>query len=143
MAIGMLFSCKRSPSTLPPIHLGTQSLDIVQSHRHLGIILNSTLSWNTHIAQTTSKCNRLLAILQKFKYRWSKDSLSHIYKSIVQPALEYGDILYDSCSVEERKAIEDTQLEAARIVTGAKRGTSTNELYSETRWIPLQQRRYL
>ena len=139
----MLFSCKHNPSTLPAIKLGVQSLDTVPSHRHLGIILNSTLTWSTHIAHTTTKCNRLLAILRKFKHRWSKDSLSNIYKTIICPALEYGDILYDSCTVEEGRIIENTQLEAARIVTGAKRGTSHNELYNETGWIPLQQRRHL
>jgi hypothetical protein len=82
-------------------------------------------------------------MLQKYKYRWSKSALVKAYTSVIRPTLEYGDILYDSCTAEDSSRIENVQLEAARIATGAKRGTSHTALYNETGWAPLAQRRQL
>ena len=33
--------------------------------------------------------------------------------------LEYGDVIWDSCSLENKRNIENIQLDAARIFTGA------------------------
>ena len=43
---------------------------------------------------------------------------------------------------QDSKAIEDCQLRAARIVTGAKKGTSHDKLYYEAQWSKLEERRY-
>lgn len=59
----------------------------------------------------------------------------------VLPILDYGDILYDNCSELNKLKLEDFQLTAARVVVGAKRGTSHARLYSEIGWQPLRQRR--
>ena len=51
----------------------------------------------------------------------NRDSLNKIYISFVRPTLEYAIIIWDSCTQHETNAIERTQIEAARIVTGAPR----------------------
>ena len=48
-----------------------------------------------------------------------------------------------SCqSLKDSKAIENCQLRAARIATGATKGTSCEKLYCETQWSKLEERRY-
>ena len=37
----------------------------------------------------------------------------------IRPMLEYGDIVWDNCSMHEQKDLDRIQDEAARIVTGA------------------------
>ena len=49
--------------------------------------------------------------------------------------------MWDDCSEQDRSAPEKCQLRAARIVTGAKKGTSRSELYMETQWPQLHERR--
>ena len=55
---------------------------------------------------------------------------------------KYVCIVWDDCSDQDSKAIEDCQLRAARIVTGATKGRSHDKLYYETQWSKLEERRY-
>ena len=59
--------------------------------------------------------------MRKLKLLLDRDSLSRIYISFIRPALEYADIVWDNCSQYEINSIENIQLEAARIATGATR----------------------
>ena len=80
--------------------------------------------------------------MKYYKYRISRKSLEICYTSFIRPLIEYGDILYDSCTKELSQKLEAIQLEAARIVTGAKKRTSHSALYKELGWQSLEQRRH-
>jgi len=139
--VAMLFSVKKNPSILPPIYLGTKEVCLVSSHCHLGITLTPTLNWSDHIDKISSKCYKVLGILKKFKYRWTRKALETCYMSFVRPIIEYGSIIYDSCNSTSSDKLEAIQLEAARLVTGAKKGTSHLALYNELGWLTLKERR--
>ena len=137
----MLFSRKRSPSVLPPILLDGCALSIVNEHKQLGLTFNSQLTWSNHISNITSKCNRIIGMITRYKYLWSRSALEVCYKSYVRPILEYCDILYDNCTLEDSQTVESVQLGAARLVTGGKKRTSHQSLYRELGWSTLQSRR--
>ena len=46
-------------------------------------------------------------------------SLQKLYQAFTCPLLEYGNILWDNCTIENKRSVENVQLEAARLVTGA------------------------
>ena len=70
-----------------------------------------------------------------------RKSLEAIYESFVRSKLEYACVVWDDCSDQDCLALEKCQLRAARIVTGAKKGTSHSKLYMETQWPQLHERR--
>ena len=107
----------------------------------MGLTFTETLSWSKHIKQVVSKCNRQLGMLKHFKYKWPRRALEISYNSFIRPVLEYGNIIYDNCNLTDSNCIEAVQLEAARIVTGAKRCTSHDNMYCELGWQTLSQRR--
>ena len=80
-------------------------------------------------------------VMQKLKYKLDRHTLQTIYFSLVRPKLEYASVVWDDCSEEQKNLLENTQLFFARIVTGAKRGTSHELLYNETSWSTLADRR--
>lgn len=137
----ILFSSRRPNIYIPPIMLGSASLNRVYSHKHLGLILTSNLSWGEHISQVIAKANKRLFVLKYHKYKLSQKALATCYTSFVRPLIEYGDILYDSCTQEQSESIEKLQHEAARIATGAKFRSSPNLMYKELGWCPLEDRR--
>jgi hypothetical protein len=55
--------------------------------------------------------------------------------------LEYGSIVWNNCSNTDSERLENVQIQAARIVTGAPRGTSHEKLYNELGWAKLAKRR--
>ncbi len=55
--------------------------------------------------------------MRRLKFRLHRDSLETIYISFIRPVLEYGDVLFDNCTVQQKDELEHIQQEAARIAT--------------------------
>ena len=70
-----------------------------------------------------------------------RKSLETIYESFVGSKLEYACIVWDDCSEQNHIALEKCQLRAARIVAGAKKGTSHDKLYTEIQGLKVRERR--
>ena len=107
-----------------PIYFCNTQLKEVTEHCHLGIELNQKLKWTGHIDKIIRSVSKLGDVLQKLKYRLDRRTLEHLYFTFVRPKLEYGSILWDDCALVDNIRLENIQLMFARIVTGAKRGTS-------------------
>ena len=69
-------------------------------------------------------------VLCALKYDLDKQTLDTIYKTFIRPKLEYGCEIWDDCTNRDKTLLENFQLQAARAVTGAKRGPS-HELLTE------------
>ena len=137
----LLISRKRTQIAHPPIYLGGTVIKQVPQHKHLGLTISSNLTWNYHITEIMDKANRRLGILRSLKYKLNRLSLERIYFSFIRPILEYGDIIWDMAPKELLNQLESIQLNAARIVVGATARSSTEGLYQETSWEPLEKRR--
>ena len=57
----------------------------------------------------------------------------------IWPILKYADFIWDNCA--DKQKLEQIQLEAARITMSATKLISINNLYKETGWDTLQERR--
>lgn len=116
-------------------------LNIVQHHKHLGVIMSSNNKWNQHIDSIIDSASKQIGFLRKLKYKLSKDTLDKLYCTYIRPLLEYASEVWDGCSVTDSIRLEKVQLHAARIVTGMPIFSSLNALYSETGWNTLDERR--
>ena len=74
-------------------------------------------------------------------YRLDRNSLEIIYKSFIQPTLEYGDIIMSNMTDEQSQLIEHVNKRAGCIISGAIRGTSSNVLFEELSWVSMETRR--
>ena len=64
-----------------------------------------------------------------------------IFKSLIRPHLDYGDIIYDQAyNTSFHQNIESIQYNAALAITGAVRGTSREKLYQELSFESHQQK---
>ena len=135
----LLVSRKTNRNAHPPLIMNTEYINEVH-RKHLGIFLSNDGTWHEHI---NTKAWQKIYIMSKLKFLLDRNSLSRIYISVIRPALEYADIVWDNCTQYEINSVEKKiQLEAARIVTGATRLVSVELLYKKTGWEPLQNRRY-
>ena len=78
--------------------------------------------------------NRGIAVLRKLRYSQPRKSLITIYKALLRPLIDYGDIIYDlphNESVCEK--LELAQYKVALAITGAIQGTSREKNLSRTR----------
>ena len=125
----------------PPLHFDHSELDTVQQHKHLGLTFTSTLSWSPHISSMVTSASKVCQVLRGFKHFMDRKSLETIYFTFIRPKLEYACQIWDNCTISDKEALEKVQLLAARIVTGAKKGTSHVLLHQELHWPSLSERR--
>ena len=64
-----------------------------------------------------------------------------MYVSFIRPTLEYSGVVWDNCTKQDKNLLEDIQIEAMRIVTGATKLCSIDKLYIDTGWEKLKARR--
>ena len=57
--------------------------------------------------------------------------------------MEYGDVIWNNCHDCDAALLDSVQYEAARLVTGALKGTSSARLYKELAWESISSRRKL
>ena len=142
----VIFSTKRKKPNHPALMLGGDEVVRKTEHKHLGMILDDSLNFKSHVKEAIVKARRGIGLVRYLSKYVSKHVLNQIYKLYVRPHLDYGDIVYHKYDPEMRqditKRLEQTQYSAALAVTGAWRGTSRQRLLEELGWESLYQRRW-
>ena len=93
-------------------------LNIVETHKHLGIYLSANNKRIKHIDSIIMCASKQVSYLGKLKYKLSKDTLNKLYCTYIRPLLEYRSEVWDGCSINDTNRLEQIQLNGARIVTG-------------------------
>ena len=155
--IELIFSTKTKPPIHPPLYFNESRLTTVVEHKHLGLILDKKLTFESHTREKINKARRLLGALKRSSQYLPVSALDRIYKSFIRPQLEYGDIIYHRTPSSETellplkvenlpasmKKLESVQYQAALVVCGAWKGSSKHKVYKELGWEHLSHRRWL
>ena len=131
----------RKHGQVPNLYFDGTELNNVDSHCHLGINISYNLSWQKHIDDITAKANKRLDVLCRLSHILDRKTLTIMYNSFIRPVLEYGDIIFNGCTEAQSLQIEAVQKRAARIITGAIRGTPTRTMYDDLGWVTMKERR--
>ena len=117
------FTVKKKKAFHPTLRMNGKTIDEVFSHTHLGLILTSNLSWKSYILDIHQRASKRVNILKSIKYKVDRSTRIILYKKIVRPIMEYANVIWDDCTVNEAELLENVQYEAARVASGAMRGT--------------------
>lgn len=116
-------------------------IDVVDHHKHLGVLLNNRANWTHHIDYIIAKISRRIGILRSLKFKLNRQSLRTIYMTHIRSILEYCGPLWDNCTDEQSDKLESLQREAARIITGLPQYCSNENLLTECGLPLLETRR--
>ena len=101
-----------------------------KSQKHLGIILDSKLTFEDHCKTVLSKINKTIGLLCKLQNLLPGEAIITVYKAFVRPHFNYGDILFDQAlNASSHEKIGSIQYNACLALTGTIRGTSKEKLY--------------
>ena len=124
------FSNKRDKENYPLSQFNSTGVQIADSQKHLGLILDSILKFNDHIESKITKCNKIIGLMKKLSLTLSRKCSLTIYKSFVRPNLDYADKIYNKPLNESfKKKTEMVQYNVALIIAGAFKGTSRDKIY--------------
>ena len=142
-AVEVYFSQRSEVQNIPPLLFADSVVANQPFQKHLGLVLDSKLSFVRHLSEKVSKANKLIGVIKRLRTVLPRHVLLKIYKAFVIPHLDYGDILYDNPGNNHFvQRIESIQYNAALAITGCIRGTSREKLYSELGLESLFDRRY-
>ena len=89
----VIFSKKLKKTPHPPLMFNSNLVNKASSQKHLGIILDESLSFEEHLKTISVKTNKTLYLLRKLLL--PRAVLITLYKSFIRPYLDYGDIIYE------------------------------------------------
>jgi len=115
----MRISFLKQNTALSTLKVDDQELELVTSHKVLGLIIQNNLKWNEHIDATVLKASKRLHILRVLR-RGGVDSkdLVTIYISLIRSVLEYCcAVWHHSIPAYLSEDLERVQKRALRIIS--------------------------
>ena len=151
-ATEVLFSCKKNKLCHPPLIFNGQIVKRMDEQKHLGLILDSGLSFAKHITAKISIAKKKIGIIKNLSHFLPLKVLNQMYKVFVRSHLDYCDFIHHipntichsplGISLHTlMESIEKIQYIGALAVTGAWQGSSRSKLYDELGWESLSDRR--
>ena len=119
---------------------GTE-LQVVPPYKYLGFLLDSTLSFNCHVKTVSNMVSFKVSMLGKIRKYLMEDIALKIYKIMILPYLDYGDVIYGTASEEGLEKLQRLQDKCLKICKGYNMRFGTKELHLETKTPMLQSRR--
>ena len=102
-AIEICFSHKRDNENYPSLMFNDAKVQIDNSQKRLGLILDSKLDFNEHIDNKIKKCSKIIGIMKRLFLILSRKSLLIIYKFFIRHNFDHADIIFDKAFNESFK----------------------------------------
>ena len=91
--------------------------------QQLGVLIDDELKFHKQTAAAIKTANRVLGVVKKSFSYFDDKNLPLIYKSLIRPHLEYGNIVWGPFYREDKMAIERVQRRATKLVPRIKHYT--------------------
>ena len=125
----LIFSHKRSIASHPPLPFNNIPVAQTNFQKHLEMQFDKKLNFKECLSKVESKVNNTIGIIRKLQNVLPRSAFLTIYKSLIRPHLDYGDIIYDKTFNESFQAkLESLQYNATLTITGAIKGSSTEKI---------------
>ena len=83
-------------------------------------MIDPTLKFHVHASAATKKANQILGVVKKTYTTRDATSISTLYKSMVRPHLEYGNVIWGPFYVGDAKSVEAVQRRATKLIPELK-----------------------
>ena len=111
------------------------------SYKYLGITLDRQLNYNLHVKGTIASVSAKLKQFQRMRRFLSVKAALMVYKSMLLPIIEYGDVLLSAASQANRKKLQTLQNKGLRCALNKGLDISSDDLHREAGLLKLKYRR--
>ena len=139
----MLFGTKnmREKVGAPSITFRDEIIEEVTHYNYLGVTLDQNLKYERHARAIIRKVSDKLVYLKRIRRFISSRAAINIYKNMILPILEYGNIFLVSIKAELKKKLQILQNKALKCALGLDPLTSTEETHKLAKLDRLKHRR--
>lgn len=93
-----------------------QKITSCNEEKDLGVVFDNLLNFDLHIQKAVNKANQMLGVIKRTFNYLNKETFLLLYKSMVRPHLEYGNIIWYPCLKRQSTSIERVQRRATRMI---------------------------
>ena len=111
------------------ILLGKKAIAQKDFVKYLGVLIDSRLSFKTHISSVTKKIARTVGLLYKLRYYMNQKTLIMIYNSLIFPYLTYATPLWGNACDTTINPILILQKKAVKAITFNDTRTHSSPLF--------------
>ena len=139
----MTFGSKVTVDNLPPFSImyNGSPLQSVVSYKYLGMTLDKQLNYNLHVKSTIASVSAKLKQFQRMRGFLSVKAAIMVYKNMLLPMIEYGDIFLSAASQANRKKLQTLQNKGLRCALNKGLDISSDELHRQAGLLKLKYRR--
>ena len=96
--------------------LNGMKLKTVGREKDLGIIVDRELKFHEQTAAAGTKASQLLAVVKRCFAHFDEHTLPLIYKALIRPHLEYGNVVWGPFRKLDQRRLEGVQRQATKLV---------------------------
>ena len=113
------------------IMLESEIIEMVDSHKLLGVIIDKHLSWDKQIDTVCLNITRKITLLKLLSKYIDKSSMNTYYNSYILPIFDFGCLVWGRCSRGNILRLLKLQKRAARIILNADIMTPSQRMFNE------------
>ena len=88
--------------------------------KDLGVTFDKSLKFDVHIDNIVKKANSMIGLVKRNFSFIDIDIFLHLYKALIRPHLEYGQVIWSPQFIRQSKKIENVQRRATRLIPSLK-----------------------
>lgn len=94
----------------------TVELEPTKCEKDLGVYVDDQLDFSQHVQTTANKANKILGIIRRTFHYLDKHMLVTLFKSLVRPHLEYGNVAWSPFYKKDVLTLEKVQRRATKLL---------------------------
>jgi hypothetical protein len=122
------------------VKMNESILKRVHSCKHLGVMIDDTLSWVDHVDYIRKKVQPGIFMLKKSKCYLPTHLLNMLYRSTIESHFDYCDVVWGTVCQTQSNRLQVLQNRAAKILTGTSWMDSSTEARNKLGWKNLHDR---
>ena len=123
------------------VSIANTYLQVVPTYKYLGFTLDSTLTFGNHVSNVTRLVAYKANLLAKIRKFLTEKTALNIYKSMIMPYFDYGDVVYDTACQDGLEKLQRLQNRCLKICKCFNMRHGTKDLHVTTKMPMLADRR--
>ena len=105
-ATEVYFTNKKEVGNIPQLTFNGSAVKSVNSHKHLGLILDGKFTFGNHLNDKIVKANKGVGVIKALFHTLPRKALLNICTSFIRPHLNYCDIIYHIPTSDELSILD-------------------------------------
>ena len=101
-------------------YMNGHRLETSTCEKDLGVQIDHKFNFHVHTAAAIKKASQVLGLIKRTYITRDADTITTLYKSLVRPHLEYGNLIWGPNFKEDMKSVEKIQRRATKIIYNLK-----------------------